>query len=354
MPNKLRVGIIGVGGIATHAHIPGYRQLLDRVELVACADVNAERAREVAARFEFRAAYADYREMLEKEALDAVSVCTPNKFHAPASIAALEAGCHVLCEKPPALTAAEAEAMVAAAEKAKRVLTFGLHMRFTAEAQAAKRLVDGGEMGDIYAVRVNALRRRGIPGWGVFTNKELQGGGPLIDIGVHMLDLALYLMGYPVPRQVFGATFQKIGTRPGVGAMGEWNWRDFQVEDLAMGMIRFANGAAILLETSFAAEIEPMEEMSIRLSGTQGGLSLFPLKVFKESHGTLYNLTPAWLPRVERPHGEEVKHFVDACLNGGPPMVKGYEAIRLQQILEAIYRSAESGELVTIPESSRA
>lgn len=348
MSKKLRVGIIGVGGIATGAHIPGYRQILDRVELVACADVNEARARQVAEQHGFQQAYADYAVMLQKADLDAVSVCTPNKFHAPATIAALEAGCHVLCEKPPALAAREAEAMVAAAQKAGKVLSFGLHMRFTAEGQAARRFVDGGELGEVYAVRVNALRRRGIPGWGVFTNKELQGGGPLIDIGVHVLDLALYLMGYPQPTQVLGATYQKIGSRSGVGAMGPWDWKNFQVEDLAMGMIQFENGASLLLETSFAAEIEPMEEMSLRLSGTEGGLSLFPLKVFKETHGTLLNIAPAWLPRVDRPHTEEVKHFVNACLTGGEPMVKGHEAIRLQKILDSIYTSAESGKLVTV------
>src|SRR5690606_3417220 len=137
--------------------------------------------------------YADYKEMLEKEELDIVSVCTPNKFHAPATIAALNSGCHVLCEKHRAMNAAEVEEMIKAAEANNRHLTFGLHFRFTTEVQACKRLIDGGELGGIYAARVDAIRRRGIPGWGVFTNKELQGGGPVIDIGVHMLDTALYL-----------------------------------------------------------------------------------------------------------------------------------------------------------------
>lgn len=346
MTKPLRIGIIGVGGIAQGAHIPGYKELGDQVKLVACADVNVERARQVAERFGIDTAYEDYREMLEKEELDAVSVCTPNKFHAPATVAALEAGCHVLCEKPPALSAAEARLMVDTAAQVGKVLTFGLHYRFTTEVRAAKRLIDGGELGHIYAARVDAIRRRGIPGWGVFTNKELQGGGPVIDIGVHMLDTCLYLMGYPRPVQVLAKTYQEIGNRPGVGAMGQWDWENFEVEDLAMAMIKFDNGATILLESSFAQNVDVMERMNVRLSGREGGINLFPLKVSKEMHGGLYDATPAWLPRVDRPHAESVKHFVAACRGEHEPMVLPQEAVRLQQILDAIYASADSDDIV--------
>jgi len=343
---QLRIGIIGVGGIAQYAHIPGYKELGDEVELVACADVNVERARQVAATYGIARAYEEYREMLEREELDAVSICTPNKFHAPATIAALEAGCHVLCEKPPALSVAEARAMVEAAARAGKVLTFGLHYRFTTEVQAAKRAIDGGEIGHVYAARVDAIRRRGIPGWGVFTNKELQGGGPVIDIGVHMLDTCLYLMGYPKPVQVLAKTYQEIGTRPGVGALGQWDWENFQVEDLAMAMIKLENGATILLETSFAQNIDVMERMNVRLSGREGGVNVFPLKISKEMHGGLYDITPAWLPKVEHPHREEVKHFVAACRGEHEPMVTAEEAVRLQQVLDAIYQSAEKDDIV--------
>jgi len=354
LSDRLRVGIIGVGGIATGAHIPGYQAVEDKVEFVACADVNADRAREVAEKFGFSASYGDYKEMLAKEKLDVVSVCTPNKFHAPATIAALEAGCHVLCEKPPALTTAEAVEMVKTAEKHGKILTFGLMTRYSSEVQACKRLIEGGELGKVYFARVDALRRRGIPGWGVFTNKELQGGGPVIDIGVHMLDTALYLMGYPKPTQVLASAYQEIGTRPGVGTMGSWDWQNFQIEDLAVAMIKFENGASILLETSFAQNIEELGKMNVRLSGTEGGANLFPLKVFKEAYGALYDWTPAWMPKVDKRHTEEVKHFVRACLGevepGDDPMVTGSQAIRLQQVLDAIYQSAEKDDIVYINE----
>lgn len=242
--------------------------------------------------------------------------------------------------------------MVEAAERSGRILTFGLMTRYSPEVRAAKRLIDGGELGKIYFARVDAIRRRGIPGWGVFTNKELQGGGPVIDIGVHMLDTALYLMGYPKPTKVFAAAYQEIGTRPGVGTMGSWDWKNFQVEDLAVGMIKFENGASILLETSFAQNIEELGKMNVRLSGTEGGVNLFPLKVYKEEHGALYDWTPAWMPKGDRNHVEEIKHFVRACLGevppGEDPMVKSTEAIRLQQVLDAIYESAEKDDIVYI------
>lgn len=337
----LRVGIIGAGGIATAAHVPGYQALGDQVELAAVADVNVDRAREVAARFGFRGSYQDYHVMLEREALDVVSVCTPNKFHAPATIAALRAGCHVLCEKPPATSAAEAQAMRDAALETGRVLTFGFHVRHSAQAQAAYRFVAAGDLGELYAGRVTALRRRGIPSWGAFTNKDLQGGGPLVDIGVHMLDLALWLMGYPEPQTVLGATFRKLGTRPGVAPWGPWDWEHYDVEDMALGMIRFASGASLLVESSFAANIEPMEEMNVRLQGTEGGMTYQPFRIHREMRETLVDITPAWLPSI-KPYEAEVAHFVRCARGEDAPVSTPDQAVALQAIVDALYRSAET------------
>src|SRR5699024_4627011 len=156
-------------------------------------DVVKEKVEQVAEEYNIPNAFTNHEEMLQEVELDAVSICTPNKFHAPAAIAALRAGCHVLCEKPPAMTVEEAHQMDIEAKNAGKILTYGFHFRHKPEVETLKRFIDGGELGEIYAAHVLAIRRRGIPGWGVFTNKELQGGGPLIDIGVHMLDTALYL-----------------------------------------------------------------------------------------------------------------------------------------------------------------
>ncbi|EPZ41595.1 MULTISPECIES: Gfo/Idh/MocA family protein [Alicyclobacillus] len=347
MTETLRVGIVGAGGIAQAVHIPNYQKCGDKVNIVAIADVDLERAKDVAKRYDIPHAYATVDEMLGAQELDAVSICTPNKFHAASAIAALQAGCHVLCEKPPAMTVAEAEAMASAAEKANKYLSYGFHYRHTQDVEALKRFIDAGELGDIYAATAIAMRRRGIPGWGVFTNKELQGGGPLIDIGVHMLDTALYLMGYPEPDSVFGATYQKLGTKPGVGLLGAWDYENFTVEDMARGFIRFKNGATLVLEAAFAANVEQRDEMNVKLMGDLGGANVFPLTIYQEKHGSLVDVKPAYLP--DKPAYElEVERFVDACLGGAAPISTPEQGVKLQRIINGLYASAESGEAVKL------
>ncbi|HET7657082.1 MAG TPA: Gfo/Idh/MocA family oxidoreductase [Bacillales bacterium] len=347
MTEKLRVGLIGAGGIARGAHIPNYLKCGERVELVAVSDVVKEKAEDLAQEFSIPHVYEDYEKMLREAGVDAVSICTPNKFHAPAAIAALEAGCHVLCEKPPAMTAAEAQQMADASEKAGKYLTYGFHYRHAQETEALRRFIDAGELGEVYAGTVKAVRRRGIPGWGVFTNKELQGGGPLIDIGVHMLDLALYLMDYPEPDTVFGVTYQKLGNKPGVGLFGQWDWENFSIEDMARGMITFKNGASIMLETAFAANIKEHETMNVSLMGEQGGADVFPLNLYQEKHGTLVDLTPSHLPNKGN-YELEIERFVDACLGGNAPISNARQGVIIQEIIEGLYRSAESGQAVKI------
>ena len=283
--------------------------------------------------------------MLEKVELDAVSVCVPNKFHAEATIAALEAGCHVLCEKPPAMTVEEARIDGKTAKSQGNILTYGFHYRYRAEVETAKAFIDGGELGDIYSARVHAIRRRGIPGWGVFTNKELQGGGPLIDIGVHMLDTALYLMGYPEPAVVLGKTHQRVGTRKGVGLLGEWDYENYTVEDMAVGMVTFKNGATLTLEAAFAANVEKDDTMQVSLMGDKGGADIFPLKIFQEKHNTLVDITPVYLPKVDG-HQREISQFVDCCLAGIQPLSTPEQGLIIQRIVNAIYESAETGQAV--------
>ena len=251
MAKRLKIGIIGVGGIARGAHIPATRQSEDKSSW-SPAPTSTTSGHGRWPKVRLSPSLRGLREMLEKEKLDAVSVCTPNKFHAPATIAALEAGCHVLCEKPPALTTAEAQARWSRRRaRGKSAHLWAALPLFAPRCRRRNGSSTGASSGTSTPRGSTPIRRRGIPGWGVFTNKELQGGGPVIDIGVHMLDTCLYLMGYPKPVQVLAKTYQEIGNRPGVGAMGAWDWENFQVEDLAMGMIKFDNGATILLETIF-------------------------------------------------------------------------------------------------------
>ena len=343
---KLRIGIIGTGAIANNVHIPGYLRLADQdVEITALCDIDPnalETTFETHPTLKDLPAYIKFSEMLRKEKLDAVSVCTPNNAHMPATVAALKAGLHVLCEKPIAKTAKEAEAMVRAAKRSKRKLQIGQHQRFQVAAQAVKRAIDAGMLGEIYYARAHAIRRREIPARDTFLIKDLAGGGPMYDIGVHMLDMALWLMDFPKPVTASGVTDRKFGHKSGViGTWGQWDPKMFEVEDFAVAFVRFDNGATMSLEASFASNIErPL--MNVWLLGTEGGCDVRQTKVFTEEAGTLWDRSPYGLPKVRNYH-VELAAFVDALLQKEPVPVPGEQAVITQKILDAIYASAEKG-----------
>lgn len=343
------IGIIGSGGIAQGAHLPAYKALAEEgVQVVAVADVRRETALAAAKKFEVPHVYEDYRELLTRSDIHAVSVCTPNFLHKQPTIDALEAGKHVLVEKPLAINALEGREMVAAARRTGCKLQAGLNNRFGSGPQALKRFIRAGEMGEIYYARSQALRRRGIPSWGVFTQKDKQGGGPLIDIGVHILDLTLWLMGHPKPVTASGMVTTKFGTRQGVlGLMGQWDPKSFTVEDFGVGFIRFENGATLTLETSFAANLEHREVFNCELFGTEGGCSLSPLKMFFERNETLIDATPVFLPQVHT-HQAEIWSFIEAIRNDTEPVVTAEEGLMVTEILDAIYRSGEEGREVRV------
>jgi len=342
----LRIGVIGAGGIARMAHIPGY-QACEGAEVVALADVNEEAAHRTAEEFGIAQVFTDYRDLLRVKAIDAVSVCTPNFMHKQPTVAALRAGKHVLCEKPIARTAAEGRAMVAAARKYRRQLMVALQWRFRPEAQTLKRYIQAGELGEIYYAHARALRRRGIPGWGDFVDKEKSGGGPLIDIGVHILDTTLWLMGHPRPVSVTGAAYAKFGHRRDVvGLMGQWDVKRFSVEDFAVGMVRFANGASLLLEASFVANLKE-NVFNAHLYGTEAGACLLPLEIFGERHGAVTDTGFNKLPKV-RAHAAEVAAFVEAIRTNRPVPIPGEEALQATEIIDAIYASSASGREVRL------
>jgi predicted dehydrogenase len=349
LARTIGIGIIGSGGIAQGAHMPGYKALENEgVKMVGCADANADTARKAAEAFGVPHVFTDYKKLLEMDEVDAVSVCTPNFLHMQPTIDALEAGKHVLVEKPLAMNATEGKAMVDAAKRTGKKLQVGLMTRFQSPAQALKRFIDAGEMGEIYFARAVAMRRRGIPGWGVFTQKDKQGGGPLIDIGVHILDLTLWLMGHPKPTFCSGQTYAKFGKRDGVlGLMGQWDPKIFTVEDFAAALVRFENGATLSLTSSFCANQEQRDQFNTELFGTEGGCSYNPCKMFLERHGTLIDASPAFLPQVNG-HHVEVKEFVKAIREDTPVLVTGEEALMTTQIIDAIYRSGEEGREVPV------
>ncbi|WP_026688407.1 Gfo/Idh/MocA family protein [Alteribacter aurantiacus] len=346
---SLKVAIIGPGGIARSAHAPFYIKDT-RTELVAVTSRTMEKAEAFAKDFSIPSAYDDVDKMLENEEIDIVSVCTPNKFHKEGVLKALKAGCHVLCEKPPAMTFEEAEEMEFAAEASGTVLMYAFHHRYNLETQVLKRAIESGDLGNIYHTNVQALRRRGIPGWGVFTNKELQGGGPLIDVGVHMLDLALYLTGYPEPIEVMGATHKRIGNKPGVGLLGQWDPEKYEVEDLATGMVRFQNGMSMVIESSFAANQKEDETLNVKLFGDQGGADTAPLQLYEEKYGSLLNTTPAYLEKTDTrsSYERQITHFIECCLGEAKPLATPAQGTTVQRIVEGLYESAAKSQAVSL------
>jgi len=339
--NKLRVGIIGAGGIAQYAHIPGYQKIED-VEVAALSDINRETLKAAAAKFGVKKTYTDYRKMLATEKLDAVSVTTPNAHHAAPTIAALKAGAHVMVEKPIAMNAAEGRQMVAAARKAKRLLMVAFNQRWSPANQYLRREVEAGTLGDIYYGEAVYMRRSGIPGWGAFVDKKLSGGGPLIDVGVHMLDLALYLMGHPKPTAAFGGAYTAFGKRSDwFAGMGRWDAKKFSVEDFGVGLVRFDTGAILLVKASWAANIGE-DQHHVMLMGTDGGLNTSPPRVFRQEQGALVDIAPQRLPNVDT-YAEEMAQFVKAIREGKPSPVPGEHGLMATAILDAIYQSAATG-----------
>lgn len=343
---RLRVGVIGLG--IGRMHIEGWRQH-PGVELAAIADPDAQRLQQVGEQFGIARRYASAEAMLAEERLDVVSVCTPNKFHRALTLAALAAGCHVLCEKPMAMNAAEAREMLVAAQAAGRRLMINFSYRFSAQSQALKQQVDAGVFGDFYFGRSVWHRRRGMPGFGGwFGQRELAGGGPLIDLGVHRLDLALWLMGYPEPEWVMGSRYDAIAA-PLAAASG----KRFDVEDLAAGFIRFRNGATLVLEASWAAHVREAELMETRLLGTRAGLLQknlnegysFSAEIFTEQNGAAMDLQ---MHTPNKPAPSAMHHFAEAILSGRPHDAGAEQGLVVMEILDAIYASAASGAPVQL------
>jgi len=347
----LNVGVVGLGIGRWHAsNFDEYA----RSDLVAVCDPNEHLRNVTSAKHHLPAdrCYADTRTMFAEAkaiGLDAVSLAVPNKLHAPIAVAALKAGLHVLCEKPMARNVSEARRMLAAAKATRKALMINFSSRFEWESQAIKRAVDAGELGDIYFARSIWHRRRGIPaGREWFVTKDLSGGGPIIDLGVHRLDLAMWLMGHPKPVTVSASTFAVFGP-----AMAAECGKTFDVEDLGAALIRFDNGATLILEASWAANIEMADEIATQLYGSKGGVICRRLPepaetevvLFHEAEGTMRN------SRLAKPVGatpNSFQAFVDACLDGREPPATAEQGLVVQQVLGAIYQSSASGREVRV------
>lgn len=352
---KLRVGIVGVGGIANGKHMPALAKIPE-VEMVAFCDLIQERAEEGAKKYGTpdAAVYTDYRDLVARDDIDIVHVCTTNDAHSFVTIDALESGKHVMCEKPMAKNADEARKMVEAAKRTGKKLTIGYQNRYRADAFHLKKLCDEGFLGEIYFAKALAVRRRAVPTWGSFLDEERQGGGPLIDIGTHALDLTLFMMNNYEPVMAVGSTYHKLGKmKNAANAFGPWDPDEFTVEDSAFGFVTFKNGATVILESSWALNTLQIGEAMTVLCGTKAGADMLDgLRINGEEHGRLYtkkvDLSVGGVAFYEGvshdPSYIEARMWIDAILNDTDVYVKPEEALVVTEILEAIYRSAESGK----------
>ena len=356
MEKITKVGIIGCGGIANGKHMPALAKVKN-CEMVAFCDIIPERAEKAAKNFGIQNAkvYTDYKELLKDETIDVVHVCTPNRSHSFITVDALEAGKHVMCEKPMAINSAEAKKMLDAAERTGKLLSIGYQSRFRDDSRYLKQEVEDGTFGDIYYAKATALRRRAVPTWGVFLNEYEQGGGPLIDIGTHALDLTLWMMNNYKPKFCVGTTYHKLNKDQDQGNMwGNWDPEKFTVEDSAFGFIVMENGATIVLESAWALNTLDVREAVTSICGTKAGADMMEgLRINGVCHDRQYVLKPNFEvggvafndgTAGESPADREERLWIEAVRGGAAPITKPEQAYCVTRILEGIYESAKSGK----------
>lgn len=362
--SKLKIGVIGCGGIANQKHFPALKANAELNEIVAFCDTKRERAEKAAAEFGVEGAkvYTDYNELLANPDVEVVHICTPNVTHSDIAIAAFENKKHVYCEKPMSHSTVEAEKMVEAWKKSGMQFTVGYQNRFRQEVQNLHTACQNGDLGDIYYGKAHAVRRRGVPTWGVFMDKAQQGGGPLIDIGTHALDITLWCMNNYDVDSVTGSVFYKLGSLEQAtegNLFGAWDPNTFEVEDSAMGYIKMKNGASIALESSWALNILESREASTTLCGTKAGAEIHSGMSYSKNE-LIYNrgrnnqlmeetLSPiGGVAYFGGGGGEEgvidCRQWLEAIKNGTQPLVKPEEALVVTKVLDAIYQSAKENK----------
>lgn len=361
---KLQIGIIGCGGIANQKHLPSLKANADKAEIVAFCDIIESRAVEAAKAYGTPDAkvYVDYHDLLADPEIDVVHVLTPNVAHCPITCDAFAAGKHVMCEKPMAATTEDAEKMLDAWKKSGKKFTIGYQNRFRPEVQSLKQACANGELGEIYYAEANAIRRRGVPTWGVFPNKALQGGGPLIDIGTHALDMTLWMMDNYRPVSVTGSVFYKLGGLQQAtegNCFGPWDPETYEVEDSAFGFVKMENGATIAIRAAWAINLMESREASTTLCGTAAGAEIHSGMSYPEDE-LIYNRGHNGMLTTEavssggnvayfsgtasEPGVLEAAQWLDAVMHDGTPLVKPEEAYTVTKILDAIYCSAQTGK----------
>ena len=349
-PSPLKIGLIGAGGIVRGAHLkPGWLAV-PGAEVVAVCDIHEPTARKLAEDFNIPKVVTDFRDLVAMKEIDAVDICTPNKFHTPAVLAALEAGKHVLCEKPLAVSVEEILHVRTAQKKSGKLLMTAQHHRFSEASVAIKAWVDSGALGEVYHTRVNATRRNWLPISSGFIDPNLSGGGPCMDIGVHALDTALWLMDFPTPTRVSGrahTNFAKGFDIP--GGWGEWDRTLFGVEDFASGYVHFSNGSTMVLEASWLQH-QDKEQLNATLQGKKASI--------RWPEGTFHSVVNRALvdgqilPASGRKpaHTEEIIAFAEAIRSGQPSPVPVDQTLIVIAILESIMKSSQINQEVVLPD----
>lgn len=347
MSKTLKVGVIGVGGIA-RTHMPGWAAS-EHAEVVGGSDINGKVLEDWGKQHGATRLYANWTELINDKEIDIIDVCTPNMYHAEQAIAALQAGKHVICEKPLAPTPDAIRQMIAARDASGKLLMTAQHFRFKGNSQAMKREINTGVLGDIYHARSWMMRRNGFIPSATFMQKKHSGGGPCIDIGVHVLDLTLWLMGNPKPVAVTGVAKAPLAHHP--GQFAAWSGKlvpsaEFDVEDFAAAFVRFENGATLMLEVSWLLhhDIEG-EDMQIWLYGTEGGCHWPKSDFLGTNYETrqLYNRTLKLTKDPMEPHAMECVEFGRAVADGAPSPVPAEQSLQVLTILDGIYRSQVTG-----------
>jgi predicted dehydrogenase len=348
---KVKVGIVGIGSIAHMFHLSKY-QSHPQVELTAVADMDYERAKAVAAGIPGATAYSNAEDMFVKAEIEAVSICTFNESHVALALLALEHGIDVLVEKPMAISTEQALQLKEKAEKTQNIVMVGMSHRYRDQLQILQGIAAAGELGEIYYAKAKVLRRRGAPiGW--FTSHQYSGGGPVMDIGVHALDLAWWLMGTPTPDKVLGKMYRKIApyqtkhvaTYTASSSENKVN-PVYDVEDLGTAFITFTNGASLTVEASWAINGDEDDSLKIELFGTKGGASLDPLTLFQERNQLGFESKPSY---IENDYFEaEIAHFIDCVIHRKHPLSDVHQGYVVVQMLEAIMQSSEENDVVRL------
>lgn len=356
---KLKCGIIGLGGIGTDKHLPEYAKLKEDVEIAAICDADENMVKQTLKQYAVPHAFTNYKDLLALKEIDFVCVCLPNFLHAPVTIEALMAGKHVHCEKPMARNAVEAREMVRAKNASGKKLMIGLNNRFTPATRYVDRYIRDGNLGDIYFAKCGWVRRKEIAPRGWFLEKVKSGGGPLIDLGVHVLDMVMSLMDFPELKSVTARTYSKFINSDlriaysNPGAREEDN-NKFNVEDLAVGFIELQKDISLQFEASWASNIE-REKAYYEIYGTKGGVryTKFPgipaeVKIFTVMNGQHVDMEPKLLPVVFDPM--EFTEFV-SCIREDrePKLATPEQAVKIMELIDAIYKSAEIKKQIAMP-----